>query len=54
MSEVLDTSDVFFTTTVESRGLIALDEVPIPPPTALLVKAIELSAKDHLLACASF
>ena len=52
--DVLDTLDVFITTTVESRGLIVLDEVPILPSTASLIEAIELSAKDHLLACASF
>jgi hypothetical protein len=52
--EVLDTSDVFITTTMESRGLIAPDQVPEPPATASLVGAIELSAEDHLVASAAF
>jgi hypothetical protein len=29
--EVLDTSDVFITTTLESSGLIVPKEVPVPP-----------------------
>ena len=48
--EVVDTSDIFVTTTVESLGLIAPKTVPNPPKTASLVGAIELSAKKNLLA----
>lgn len=41
--EVLDTLDVFISTTHESFGLIAPDEVPPPPKRPSLVGAIELS-----------
>jgi hypothetical protein len=45
--EVVDTLDVFITTTVEASGLIAPKDVSTPP-------TIELSAKEHLLATANF
>jgi hypothetical protein len=52
--EVVNTSDVFVTTRVEASGLVAPKEVSIPPQTASLDGAIELSAKEHLLAIARF
>jgi hypothetical protein len=52
--EVVQTADVFITTSVESMGLIAPDEVPPPPNTASLLGAIELFAEDHLLAAATY
>jgi hypothetical protein len=52
--EVVDTSDVFITTTVEANGLIALEDISIPPLTVSLDGAIELSAKEHLLATTKF
>jgi hypothetical protein len=48
--EVVYTSDVFITTTVEDNGLIALEDVSSPPLMVSLYGAIELSAKEHLLA----
>jgi hypothetical protein len=51
---VLDTSNVFITTTVESFGLIALDEVPASPKKPSLVELIELSKADNLLEIAKF
>jgi hypothetical protein len=51
---VLDTSNVFITTTVESIGLIALDEVPISWEKSSLVEAIELFEADNLLEIAKF
>jgi hypothetical protein len=50
--EVLDTSDIFITTTIESTGLVAPKMVPSPPQTTSLVDAIELSAEKNLLATA--
>jgi hypothetical protein len=52
--EVVDTSDVFITTTIEASGLIAPEDVSTPPLTVSLDGAIELSAKEHLLATAKF
>ena len=52
--EVVDTSDVFITTTVEASGLTAASRVPPLPGTASLVGAIELSTEEHLLAGAMF
>jgi hypothetical protein len=52
--EVLDTSDIFITTTIESTGLIAPETVPSPPQTASLVGAIELSVEENLLATAQY
>jgi hypothetical protein len=52
--EVLNTSDVFISTTVESTGLIAPDEVLPPPQNPSLVGAIELSDAEHLQAIAKF
>jgi hypothetical protein len=52
--EVLDTSDVFISTTVESTGLIAPDKVLPPPQNPSLVGAIELSDAEHLQATAKF
>jgi hypothetical protein len=52
--EVLDTSDMFISTTVETKGLIAPDSPPPLPGTASLVGAIELSTEENLLATAMF
>jgi hypothetical protein len=52
--EVLDTSDVFITTTIESSGLMAPDEVPAPLEQPSLVGVIELSEAESLLATAHF
>jgi hypothetical protein len=52
--EVLDTLDVFITTTVEASGLIALEDVSTPPLTVSLDGTVKLSAKEHLLATAKF
>jgi hypothetical protein len=46
--------DVFIITTMESFGLIALDEVPASPEKPSLVEAIELSEVDNLLAIIKF
>jgi hypothetical protein len=52
--EVLDTSDIFITTTIESTGLVAPETVPSLPQTASLVGAIELSTEENLLATAQY
>ena len=52
--EVVDTSDVFITTTVEASGMTAPSSLPPLPETASLVGAIELSIEDNLLAGATF
>ena len=52
--EEQDTTNVFITTTVEVRGMSALERVPPPPSTACLVGAIELSHIDNMLAIARF
>jgi hypothetical protein len=52
--EVVNTSDVFITTTVEANGLIAPEDVSTPLLTMSLDGAIKLSAKEHLLATAKF
>jgi hypothetical protein len=52
--EIVDTSHVFITTRVEASGLIAPEELSSPPQTASLDGAIELSARNHLLAAAWF
>jgi hypothetical protein len=52
--EVLDRSDVFITRTMESIGLIASDEVPTSLEKSSLVKAIDLSEVDNLLAIAKY
>ena len=52
--EIVDTLDVFITTIVEASGLIALEDVSIPPLTVSLDGAIKLLAKEHLLAIAKF
>ena len=53
-TEVVDISDVFITTRVEANGLIAPKELSSPSQTASLDGAIELLAKDHLLAAVRF
>jgi archaeosine-15-forming tRNA-guanine transglycosylase len=45
MREVIDTADVFITTTVESRGLVAPETVSRPPESTSLLGAIELSVE---------
>jgi hypothetical protein len=52
--EVVDTSDVFITTTIEANGLIPPEDVSTPLLIAFLDGAIELLAKEHLLATAKF
>ena len=52
--EVVDTSDVFITTTIEASGLIASEDVSTPLLTVTLDRAIKLSTKEHLLATAKF
>jgi hypothetical protein len=52
--EVVNTADVFITTTSEAFGLTVPNEVPAHPPTQSLVGAIELSAEDNLLATATY
>lgn len=52
--QVVEPPDVFITTTVESSGLSTPDIVPASAAEASLVGAIELSAEDHLLACAEY
>jgi hypothetical protein len=52
--EVLNTADVFIPTTSEASGLTVPTEVPAHPTTQSLVGAIELSAKDNLLAPATY
>jgi hypothetical protein len=52
--EVVDTSDVFISTIVEASGLIALEVVSTPPLIVSLDGAIELLAKENLLAIAKF
>jgi hypothetical protein len=47
--EVLDTSDVLISTTVETEGLIAPDSPPPLLGTASLVGAIELSTEKIYL-----
>ena len=52
--EVVNTADVFITTTSEASGLTVPIEVPMHPTTQSLVGAIELSAEDNLLAIATY
>ena len=52
--EVVDTSDVFITTTVEISGMTAPSLLPPLLGTASLVGALELSTEDNLLAGATF
>jgi hypothetical protein len=47
---VVNTADVFITTTLEPSGLTVPTEVPTHPTTQSLVGVIELSAEDNLLA----
>jgi hypothetical protein len=51
--EVVDTTDVFITTTSEASGLTVPTEVPVHPTTQSLVGAIELLAENNLLATAT-
>jgi hypothetical protein len=52
--EVIETPDLFITTTVESSILVAPEVLPCPPQTVSLVGAIELSAEENLLARATY
>ena len=54
MQEVVDTSDVFITTSVETRGLATPAHVPEPPSIASLDGAITLSVEEYLLASARY
>jgi hypothetical protein len=51
---VLNTTDVFRTTTSEASGFTIPTEVPAHPTTHSLVGAIELFAEDNLLASATY
>jgi hypothetical protein len=48
--EVVDTTDAFISTTVDSVGLVAPRQFPQAARSVNLVGAIELSAEDNLLA----
>jgi hypothetical protein len=52
--EVVNTADVFITTTSKASGLTVPTEVPAHPTIQSLVGAIELSAEDNLLATATY
>jgi hypothetical protein len=52
--EVVDTSDVFITTSVETSGLTAPAHIPEPPLVASLDGAITPSVEEHLLASARY
>ena len=52
--EVVDTSNVFITTTKETPGLTAPRVRVRPPETPSLVGAVELSVQDNLLAHAQY
>lgn len=52
--EVVDTPNVFITTTLETRGLRAPDEVLGAPETPSLLGATQLLAEDHMLAVVAF
>ena len=52
--EVLETSDAFISTTVETVGLLAPGTLPRPPEAVNLVGAIELSVEDNLLVLEQF
>jgi len=48
--EVLDSVDVFISTTIETTGLTAPEVVPTPSQLPSLIGAIKLSPQDNLLA----
>jgi hypothetical protein len=52
--KVVDTSDVFITTTVETTALTAPRHVPLLPTVPTLNGAMTLSIEEHLLASANF
>ena len=52
--EVLDTSDVFITTTVETPSLTTPGAIARPPAIPSLIGVVELSAEDNLLAHAQY
>jgi hypothetical protein len=52
--EVVNTANVFITTTSEASSLTVPTEVLVHPTTQSLVGAIELSAEDNLLATATY
>jgi hypothetical protein len=52
--QVVDTFDVFITTSNEIGALFVPTKVLAPPLVACLVGAIELSVADHLLASAKY
>jgi len=52
--EVLDSLDVFISTTVETFGLTAPEVVRTPSEVPSLIGAIELSVEDNLLAHATY
>ena len=52
--EVLDSSDVFISTTIEANGLRAPEDLPTPPQIPSLIGAIDLSPEENLLAQAGY
>jgi hypothetical protein len=52
--EVVNTADVFITTTSEASGFTIPTEVPTHPTTQSLVGAIEMSAEDNLLVTTTY
>jgi hypothetical protein len=52
--EVIETPDVFITTTVESSRLIAPEVLPCSPQIVSLIGAIEFSIEENLLANATY
>jgi hypothetical protein len=52
--EVANVEDVFIIITINLGGLNVSMGLPPPPTTASLIRVIELSNKDNLLACTKF
>jgi hypothetical protein len=52
--EVVDTSDVFITTSIETIDLTTPTHVPEPSTDASVIGAITLTVEEHLLASARY
>jgi hypothetical protein len=52
--EVVNTMDVFITTTLEAIGLVVPTRAPSQPQPASLLGAIELIAEENLLATTTY
>jgi hypothetical protein len=52
--EVVNTTDVFITTTSEATGLVVPTKAPLQPQPASLLGAIELTVEENLLATATY